>query len=71
MADLRIDEASEAALKARLVSPEGKAAVDELARRRGAGRRSRPPRSNPKADALTLAERRSGEFWRVLGVDAG
>ncbi len=32
MADLRIDEASEAALKARLASPEGKAAVDELAR---------------------------------------
>ena len=32
MADLRIDEASEAARKARLASPEGKAAVDELAR---------------------------------------
>ena len=32
MADLRIEEASEAALKARLASPEGKAAVDELAR---------------------------------------
>ena len=32
MADLRLDEASEAALKARLASPEGKAAVDELAR---------------------------------------
>jgi hypothetical protein len=32
MADLRIDEASEAALKARLASPEGRAAVDELAR---------------------------------------
>jgi hypothetical protein len=32
MADLRIDEASQAALKARLASPEGKAALDELAR---------------------------------------
>jgi hypothetical protein len=32
MADLRFDEASEAALKARLASPEGKAAIDELAR---------------------------------------
>jgi len=32
MADLRIDEASEVALKARLASPEGKAAVAELAR---------------------------------------
>jgi hypothetical protein len=32
MADLRLDEASEAALKARLASPEGRAAVDALAR---------------------------------------
>jgi len=32
MADLRIDEASQAALKARLASPEGKAALNELAR---------------------------------------
>ena len=32
MADLRIDEASQAALKARLASPEGRAALDELAR---------------------------------------
>jgi uncharacterized protein with gpF-like domain len=32
MADLRIDEASQAALKARLASPEGKAALSELAR---------------------------------------
>ena len=32
MADLRIDEASQAALEARLASPEGRAAVDELAR---------------------------------------
>ena len=32
MAHLRIDEASEAALKARVASPEGKAAVVELAR---------------------------------------
>jgi hypothetical protein len=32
MADLRIDEASQAALKARLASPEGRAALNELAR---------------------------------------
>ena len=32
MADLRIDEASQAALKARLASPEGRAALDDLAR---------------------------------------
>lgn len=32
MADLRLDEASEATLKARLASPEGRAAVVELAR---------------------------------------
>jgi hypothetical protein len=32
MADLRIDEASQAALKARLASPEGKAALSDLAR---------------------------------------
>ncbi len=32
MANLRIDEASQAALKARLASPEGRAALDELAR---------------------------------------
>jgi hypothetical protein len=32
MADLRIDGASEAALQARLASPEGRAALDELAR---------------------------------------
>ena len=32
MANLRIDEASQAALNARLASPEGRAALDELAR---------------------------------------
>ena len=32
MADLRIDEASQAALEARLASPEGNAALSELAR---------------------------------------
>ena len=32
MADLKIDEASQAALNARLASPEGRAALDELAR---------------------------------------
>lgn len=32
MADLRIVEASQAALKARLASPEGRAALNELAR---------------------------------------
>jgi len=32
MADLRIGEASQAGLKARLASPEGRAALDELAR---------------------------------------
>jgi hypothetical protein len=32
MADLKIDEASQAALKVRLASPEGRAALDELAR---------------------------------------
>lgn len=32
MVDLRIDEESQAALKARLASPEGRAALDELAR---------------------------------------
>ena len=32
MADLRIDDASQAAQKARLASPEGRATLDELAR---------------------------------------
>ena len=65
MADLKIDEASQAALKARLASPEGRAALDELARIIAGAF----VRSLPEGTDLGLDTREGREAFRAAWPD--
>jgi len=65
MTDLRIDAASQAALKARLASPEGRAALDELARIIAGAF----ARSVPEGTDLGLDTPEGGEAFRAAWPD--